>query len=87
MFWTGFSFDNRTRLFPLFGDSEARRGGMTARRIYELYSYILPRFLQPRDASMHDNSPLHTPRLVRGYLEDLEIEVIAKSDFSNATVL
>src|SRR6478609_1404059 len=49
MFWAAFGHRSRTPLVPLVGN-------VNAIGIYELYSFILPWFLQSGDIVMHDNS-------------------------------
>ena len=55
IFWAGFGYNTRTELIPLDGDPDAPRGGVTARRIYDLYQAQLPQFIQPGDIFMQDN--------------------------------
>jgi hypothetical protein len=37
MFWAGFGYNIYTELVPLDGDPDSRRGGVTAKVIYNLY--------------------------------------------------
>ncbi|KAJ0128639.1 putative integral membrane protein [Fusarium oxysporum f. sp. albedinis] len=65
MFWAAFGHGSRTPLVPLVGN-------INAIGIYDLYSVILPWFLQPGDIFMHDNASVHTARVVKALLEELQ---------------
>lgn len=78
MFWAAFSGSTRrTGLIPLFGDPNSERRGITSTVIEELYRRVLPTLLQFQDSIFqHDNAPTHTAFIVRGTLDDLDIEVM-----------
>jgi hypothetical protein len=42
MFWAVFGYNSRTNLILLDGDPDAPHGGVSARRIYDLYQAQLP---------------------------------------------
>ncbi|KAF5700393.1 transposable element tc3 transposase [Fusarium mundagurra] len=69
MFWAAFGHGSRTPLVPLVGN-------VNAIGIYELYSFILPWFLQPGDIFMHDNASVHTARIVKALLQELEVDLM-----------
>jgi transposase len=52
-------------------------GNVNAEGIHELYSFILPWFLQSGDIFMHDNAFVHIARIIKALLEDLGVEVMA----------
>ena len=78
MFWAGFCEEFQTVLVPLDGDPAARRNGVSARVIYELYRDILPTIMEQGDIDifMHDNAPVHKAHIVRELLQSLGIEVM-----------
>lgn len=47
MFWGAFCFNRRTSLYPLTGDPESPRGGVTGRRILECLQDQLPTIAEP----------------------------------------
>ena len=47
MFWAGFSYNRRTSLYPMLGDPESPRGGVTGRRVLECLQYQLPTIAEP----------------------------------------
>jgi transposase len=75
MFWAAFCHGSRTPLVPLVGN-------VNAIGIYELYSFILPWFLQSGDIFMHDNASVHTARVVKSLLEDLGVDLMAWPPYS-----
>lgn len=82
MFWAAFGEDIRTDLVPLSGDPNSSRGGVTGRRIRELYAAVLPQILTENSIFMHDNAPVHTARIVRSLLEELGVEVMLWPPYS-----
>jgi transposase len=50
--------------------------------IYELYSFILPWFLQPGDIFMHDNASVHTARIIKALLEELGVDLMVLPPYS-----
>ena len=59
---------------PLDSDEESARGGVTRRVIQALYSTFLAEFVGPDDIFMHDNAPVHTARIIRQLLDEIEIK-------------
>ena len=82
MFWAAFSQNSRIGLILLDGDSESRRGGITARVIVDLYRENLPSILEPGDIFMQDNAPVHTARIVRNLLQEIGITTITWPPYS-----
>lgn len=82
MFWAAFGEDIRTGLVPIDGDLDAPRGGVTSRVIRDLYQAFLPEFIGLNDIFMQDNAPVHTARIVKQVLEDLNIEVMVWPPYS-----
>lgn len=76
MFWAAFRDYYRTSLVPVDRDPESYRGGVTVAIIRVLYKAFLPDILRPGDIFMQDNAPVHTARLVRDALEQIDINVI-----------
>ena len=78
MFWAGFCEEFQTVLIPLDGDPAARRNGVSARVIYELYRDILPIIMEQGDIDifMHNNAPVHKARIVHELLQSLRIQVM-----------
>ena len=69
MFFGGIAFfGKRTDLYVLDGDPEARRGGVTGRRILECLQEELPKILEPGMIYAQDNAPTHTARIVQDWL-------------------
>ena len=64
MFWGAFCFNRRTSLYPLIGDPESPRGGVTGRRVLECLQYQLPTIAEPGYKFAQDNASTHTCRLV-----------------------
>ncbi|KAJ0135309.1 hypothetical protein HZ326_20819 [Fusarium oxysporum f. sp. albedinis] len=75
MFWAAFGHGSRTSLVPLVGN-------VNAIGIYDLYSIILPWFLQPGDIFMHDNASVHTARIVKALLEELQVQLMIWPPYS-----
>lgn len=75
MFWAAFGHGSRTPLVPLVGN-------VNAIGIYELYSFILPWFLQPGDIFMHDNASVYTARIVKVLLEELGVDLMVWPPYS-----
>ena len=75
MFWAAFGHGSRTPLVPLVGN-------VNAIGIYDLYSVILPWFLQPGDIFMHDNASVHTARVVKALLEELQVQLMIWPPYS-----
>lgn len=82
MFWGAFGQRIHADLIDLHGDPEARRGGVTARVIYNLYLQMLPEILNEDSIFMQDNAPVHTARVVKSLLADLHINVMPWPPFS-----
>lgn len=82
IFWAAFSEDIRTSLVPLDGDPDAPRGRVTSRVIRNLYQAFLPEFIGLNDIFMQDNALVHTARIVKQVLEDLQIQVMVWSPYS-----
>lgn len=75
MFWAAFGPQSRTPLIPLVGN-------VNAQGIYDLYSFILPWFLESGDIFIHDNASVHTTRIIKALLEELGIQVMIWPPFS-----
>ena len=70
MFWAAFSFNRRTSLWPLLGDPDSARGGVTAARILECLQENLPTIAEPGMIFAQDNAPTHTASRVQLWLWD-----------------
>lgn len=57
-------------------------GNVDADDIYELYSTILPDFLESGDIFMHDNASVHTARIVKNLLEEMGVDVMIWPPYS-----
>ncbi|KAG5826458.1 hypothetical protein H9Q74_003441 [Fusarium xylarioides] len=75
MFWAAFGHVSRTPLVPLVGN-------VNAVGIHHLYSFILPWFLRAGDIFMHDNASVHTARIVKALLEELQVELMTWPPYS-----
>ncbi|KAL5603979.1 hypothetical protein FOVSG1_006729 [Fusarium oxysporum f. sp. vasinfectum] len=75
IFWAAFGHGSRTPLLPLVGN-------VSDEGIYELYAFILPRFLQSGDIFTHDNVSVHTARVIKSLLEDLGVDVMGWPPYS-----
>ena len=86
MFWAAFSgLPRRLGLIPLFGDPTSRRGGVSSRTIEELYQRVLPTLLNSIDSNaifQQDNAPVHTARIVRDTLNEIECEIMEWPPYS-----
>jgi hypothetical protein len=71
---------NRASLYPLLGDPESARGGVTARRILSCLQEQLPTIAEPGMTFMQDDSPTHTARIVqrwlRNWLQENGLEIL-----------
>lgn len=70
MFWGAFCFNRRTSLYPLTGDPESPRGGVTSRRILECLQEQLPTIAEPGLYFAQDNASTHTASIVQSWLRD-----------------
>lgn len=70
MFWGAFCFNRRTSLYPLTGDPEPPRGGVTSRRILECLQEQLPTIAEPGLYFAQDNASTHTASIVQSWLRD-----------------
>lgn len=68
MFWGSFCGNDRTSLYPLVGDPESARGGVTARRVLECLQEQLPTIAEPGCVFMQDNASTHTALSVQEWL-------------------
>ena len=80
MFWGAFCGARRTSLYPLLGDPESPRGGVTGRCILECLQDQLPTIAEPGFIFAQDNAPTHTANIVqdwlRNWVEDNSIQVV-----------
>lgn len=74
MFWGAIVGRNRSSLFPLLGDPDSARGGITARRILSCLQEQLPTIAEPGMIYVQDNAPTHTARIVRNWLHSFAQE-------------
>lgn len=70
MFWGAISFDNRTSLYPLVGDPESKRGGISSRTILACLQEQLPTIAEPGLIFAQDNAPTHTAYRVQSWLQE-----------------
>jgi transposase len=76
MFWGAIGYGIKGPLVPLDGDPDSKRHGVTARVYKGLLQEYLPTILEPEMIFMHDNAPIHTARIIRDYLEEINLFVI-----------
>lgn len=74
MFWAAFSYYRRTSLYPLDGDPEAQRNGVTGRVILATLREALPTICEPGSIFIQDNAPTHRATDVRIWLENFSAE-------------
>jgi transposase len=74
MFWGAFSWNRRTSLYPMLGDPESPRGGVTARRVLECLQEQLPTICEPGSVFIQDNAPTHTAKIVQEWLVEWAAE-------------
>lgn len=74
MFWGAFCFNRRTSLYPLLGDPESPRGGVTSRRILECLQEQLPTIAEPDLIFAQDNASTHSARIVQNWLRTWAID-------------
>lgn len=82
MFWAAFGYNTRSGLIPLKGDPLSERQGVSGWVIEQLYSAILPDFLEPEDIFMHDGASVHRARVVQTVLQRLGITVMVWPPYS-----
>ena len=76
MFWAAFGWGIRTELVPMRGDTESKRGGVTARRYIEVLEEYLPTILENDSIFMQDNAPIHTARIVKAWFQERDIDIV-----------
>lgn len=76
MFQAGFGFDKYMGLIPLEGDPKLVCGGVTAQVISHVYEAWLPELVGLGDIFMHDGASVHTARIIRRLLNEMELEVM-----------
>lgn len=74
MFWDAFCFNQRTSLYPMLGDPEAARGGVTSRVVLECLQEQLPTIVEPGLLFAQDNASTHTARIVQNWLRGWAVE-------------
>jgi transposase len=57
-------------------------GGITSWVIHSVYEAFLPELLQPGDIFMHDGASVHTARIIRSLLSDMQIQVMVWPPYS-----
>lgn len=82
MFWGGMSLEAKTELVFISGPNTGRQSrGLTARRYVEeiLEEHVVPftGFVGENFKLMHDNARPHTATVVRQYLEEVDVPVMA----------
>lgn len=82
MFWGGISLEAKTELVFITGpDTNRRSGGLTSQRYIEeiLEEHVVPfsGFIGDNFVFMQDNARPHTAAIVRQYLEEVEVPVMA----------
>lgn len=70
MFWAAFAFNRRTSLWPMLGDPDSKRGGVTGRRVLECLQENLPTIAEPGLIFAQDNASTHTARVVQEWLQE-----------------
>jgi len=76
MFWAAFGYGIRTPLVPMEGDSDSRRGGVTAKVYKDILDEYLPPILGIGAIFMQDNAPIHTARIIRDWLIENGVKVM-----------
>ena len=82
MLWAAFGHDRRTGLVPLDGDPNSAKGGVTSFVIRDLYTYFLPEIMVEGGEFMHDGASVHTARIIRTLLAEMQIRVMKWPAFS-----
>lgn len=68
MFWGAISFQLRTSLYPLLGDPNSARGGISGRCILKYLQKQLPTIVSPGLIFAQDNAPTHRAHIVQNWL-------------------
>jgi transposase len=68
MFWGAIKQGMRSQLWPMLGDPDSARGGVTARVVLECLQENLPTMLEPGNIFAQDNASTHTARIVQNWL-------------------
>jgi hypothetical protein len=76
MFWAAFGFKVRSNLVVCQGDIESLRGGFTARRYQEILDKHLYTIMEQDSIFMHDNSSIHTARIIKKWLQEKGFQVM-----------
>lgn len=75
MFWAAFGYDERSSLIALDGNVDSDG-------IYELYSTILPDFIQATDIFMHDNALVYIASVIKQLLAKIGIKTMVWPPYS-----
>lgn len=70
MFWGAFGFGIRSALWPMLGDPESARGGVSSRTVLACLQENLPTILEPGSIFIQDNALTYTAKIVQDWIKE-----------------